>query len=82
MIKDSDVIAPCLKHRNKVYFRPHSDTLAQLKRSENANTDDKLGELIKSNLHSETNEPLLPNFTSQADFAMNHTAQRIYKENK
>ena len=82
MIKDRDVFAPCLKLKNKIQLLPDADAIALLRRSEqNITTEEKLKELIRAKLREEMNLRELPNFTSQADFALNSTAQRIYKEN-
>ena len=82
MIKDRDVFAPCLKLKNKIQLQPDASAIALLRRSEqNITTEEKLKEIIHSKLREEMNLKELPNFTSQVDFALNRTAQRIYKEN-
>ena len=82
MIKDRDIFAPCLKLKNKIQLQPDASAIALLRRSEqNITTEEKLKEIIHSKLREEMNLRELPNFTSQVDFGLNRTAQRIYKEN-
>ena len=56
-----------------------------LRQSETTSTERKLKDLIMSKLMSKEGGQNclkeLPNFTCQADFALNRTAQRIYRQN-
>ena len=56
-----------------------------LRQSETTSTERKLKDLIMSKLMSKEGAQNclkeLPNFTCQADFALNRTAQRIYRQN-
>ena len=74
MTEHRDVFAPCLKQKNRVQLNHSEETktaLKLLKESGQAPTEDKLKKLLQEKLLDEEKHlKELPNFTSQADFAL------------
>ena len=74
MVEHKDIFAPCLKLKNKVVLRHDKEVANLLKQSENTSTSEKLKSLIMGKLKEEVTMREMPNFTCQADFALNQTA--------
>lgn len=77
MIKSADVFMPCTKAKNKLTVTAQEEALDLMKQ-----LGKPVGQTIQDILMgTPESQSMLPNFTSQIDFACNTLAQQIYREN-